>query len=139
MDTGGVLGRGAARDQSVRDRHRGLRHEQLARLQQLRAVAVGRRRRLLQPGPHRHAHLVGKHHVAPKPGQKTATGQNPGFREQTQAMVVGWSTESRNYLQTKELEWDAAPMPKGAVQSLSMYGYNPLAPTTQSNQLDAAW
>jgi multiple sugar transport system substrate-binding protein len=85
------------------------------------------------------ADLAGKHHVAPKPGQKTVNGQNADFRQQTQAMVVGWSTESRNYLQTKELEWDAAPMPKGTVQSISMYGYNPLAPTTQSSQLDAAW
>jgi ABC-type glycerol-3-phosphate transport system substrate-binding protein len=54
-------------------------------------------------------------------------------------MNVGWSTGSRNWLARPDLEWDAAPMPKGTARSLSMYGYNPLSVTTPSRQTDAAW
>jgi multiple sugar transport system substrate-binding protein len=85
------------------------------------------------------ADLIHKHRVAPKPGETMADGQRPSFMAENQAMNVQWSTGSRNLLAKPDLEWDAAPMPKGSVRSLSMYGYNPLGITTPSKQADVAW
>jgi len=77
--------------------------------------------------------------VAAKPGETAAGGRRPDFEAQNQAMRVNWSTNSRNYLPKPDLEWDAAPMPKGMARSRSMHGYNPLAIATPSRQVDAAW
>ncbi|MBI3972156.1 MAG: sugar ABC transporter substrate-binding protein [Chloroflexi bacterium] len=85
------------------------------------------------------ADLVHKHRVAPKPGETVSGGRRVNFQDETQAMSVGWSTGSRNLLAKPDLDWDAAPMPKGSVRSLSMYGYNPLSITAPSKNVDAAW
>jgi multiple sugar transport system substrate-binding protein len=85
------------------------------------------------------ADLILKLRAAPKPGEKTAGGQSVSFKEQNVGMDVGWSTGSRNLLVVADLDWDAAPMPKGTVRSQSMYGYNPLSITVQSKNVDAAW
>ena len=77
--------------------------------------------------------------MAAKPGETAAGGRRPDFEAQNQAMRVNWSTNSRNYLPKPDLEWDAAPMPKGMARSRSMHGYNPLAIATPSRQVDAAW
>jgi multiple sugar transport system substrate-binding protein len=85
------------------------------------------------------ADLAQKHRVAPRPGERLADGQAAGLGQLTQAMDVAWSTGSRNLLVRPDLDWDAAPVPKGTVRSLTMSGYNPLSLTTLSKQADAAW
>lgn len=85
------------------------------------------------------ADLALKHGAAPKPGERLGNGQNGNFNQQTLAMQVGWTTGTRNLLETADLEWDAVPMPKGAARSLSINWYNPLSITALSKQADAAW
>jgi multiple sugar transport system substrate-binding protein len=85
------------------------------------------------------ADLAHKHRVAAKPGEQVAGGRNANFGQQTLAMSVQWSTGSRGYLATADLDWDAAPMPKGPARPLTQHGYNPVSISSGSKVADAAW
>jgi multiple sugar transport system substrate-binding protein len=87
------------------------------------------------------ADLIHKHRVAPTPGETVgAAGDHQrDFIAGKLASFVGFSTNSRNLLAAPDLDWDAITMPKGAVAPVSMYNFNPMAMTTQSKQVEAAW